>query len=318
MDEKILLATYIVKIVDSNKNQQMLSYFNGSDDFLSTFESFTEYIYENVNQLPDLSGRRTIHLTLEEPATKEDDNRCIYGFFSSGVSGERYKVVDTTTNETELNVDTHHAAFRNVFFYFFVPRNRNIGYLILQRKANFGIKTKLLPAINSYIRQEGYQIYRVLINNLVHNSVYNRMMRDGNLKKVELVKRRIPRSLEGYIQNNEEPEELKGTFKSSFTSRTSLPQNWKDYIDRVFRQHNTEHATLDVDGLDDSYSDLEFELELNGKKKTFYVVNRQRIQPDVDVTRNIDIQDGEPTINSLKEQAIELINDMLDITPDNA
>lgn len=318
MDEKILLATYVVKIVDNNKNQQMLSYFNGSDDFLSTFESFTEYIYENVNQLPDLSGRRTIHLTLEEPAAKEEDNRCIYGFFSSGVSGERYKVVDTTTNETELNVDTHHAAFRNVFFYFYVPRNRNVGYLILQRKASFGIKTKLLPAINSYIRQEGYQIYRVLINNLVHNSVYTRMMRDGNLKKVELVKRRIPRSLEDYIQNNEEPEELKGTFKSSFTSRTSLPQNWKDYIDRVFKQHNTEHATLDVDGLDDSYSDLEFELELNGKKKTFYVVNRQRIQPDVDVTRNIDIQDGEPTIDSLKEQAIELINDMLDITPDNA
>lgn len=318
MEERILLATYVVKIYDNNKNQQVLSHFNGTDDFLRTFRLFTEYIFENVNQLPDLSGRRTIHLTLEEPAITEEDNRCIYGYFSSGVSGEKYRLVNTNTNETEMDVDTHHAAFRNVFFYFYVPRNRNIGYLILQRKQHFGIKTKLIPAINSYIRQEGYQLYNVHINNLVHNSVYNRMMRDGNLKKVELVKRRIPRSLESYIEGNEQPEEINGTFRSSFTSRISLPQNWKDYIDRIFRQHNTENATLDIQGLDDNFNDLEFELELNGKKKTFYVVNRQRIQPDIDVTRNVEFENDEPTTESLKFQAIELIEEMLEITPDNA
>lgn len=62
MEERILLATYVVKIYDNNKNQQVLNHFNGTDDFLRTFRQFTEYIFVNVNQLPDLSGRRTIHL----------------------------------------------------------------------------------------------------------------------------------------------------------------------------------------------------------------------------------------------------------------
>lgn len=318
MEERILLATYVVKIFDNNKNQQVLSHFNGTNDFLDVFRQFTEYIFENVNQLRDLSGERLIYLTLESPAEINEENRCIYGYFSSGVGGEKYKLVNTNTNETAMDVDTFHAAFRNVFFYFFVPTNRNIGYLILQRKQHFGIKTKLIPAINSYIKQEGYQNYRVHINNLVHNSVYNRMMQRGNLKKVELVKRRIPRSLESYIEGNEEVEEIKGTFRSSFSSRTSLPQNWKDYIDRIFNQHDTENSTLEIPGLDDNVQDIEFQLELNGKKKTFYVVNRQRIQPDIDVTRNIEFIEDEPTLESLKEQAIELINDMLEITPRDA
>ena len=317
MEERILLATYVVKIYDNNKNQQVLSHFNGTDDFLTTFRLFTENIFQNINQLPDLSGNRTIHLTLEQPAITNEDNRYIYGYFSSGVGGERYRLVNTNTNETEMDVDTHHAAFRNVFFYFYVPKNRNIGYLILQRKQHFGIKTKLIPAINSYIRQRGYYLYNVHINNLVHNSVYNRMMRDGNLKKVELVKRRIPRSLEAYIEGNEQLEEINGTYRSSFTSRTSLPQNWKDFIDRIFKQQNSENATLDIQDLDENINDLEFELELNGKKKTFYVVNRQRIQPDIDVTRNIEFVNDEPSTDSLIAQAIELINEMLEITPNN-
>lgn len=317
MEERILLATYVVKIYDNNKNQQTLCHFNGTDDFLSTFQLFTEYIFENVNRLPDSSGRRKIHLTLEKPATTEEDNRCIYGYFSSGVSGEKYRLVNTNTNETEMDVHTHHAAFRNVFFYLYVPKNRTFGYLILQRKHNFGIKTKLIPAINSYIKLNGYQIFDVHINNIVHISVYNKMMREGNLKKVELVKRRIPRSLEAYIEGNEQPEEIPGTFRSSFTSRTSLPQNWKDFIDRIFKQHDTRNATLDIQGLDDNFSDIEFELELKGKKKTFYVANRQRIQPDIDVTRSIEFENDEPTTESLKSQAIELIEEMLEITPDN-
>ena len=43
--------------------------------------------------------------------------------------------------------------------------------------------------------------------------------------------------------------------------------------------------------------EVEFELELNGKKKTFYVSNRTRIQPDVDVTRELDYgANGQPTM----------------------
>ena len=181
MEERILLSTYIIKIIDNKKNNQYLSSFNGSDDFLLVFEKFSNFIFENVNQLKDKSGQNTIHLTLEEKPKLEKKERYLYGFFSSGIGGEKYKLKDITTNETVLNVNKNHAAFRDVFFYLYIPKDKNIGYLILQRKNSFGIKTKLSPALNAYIAKEGYQNYYISINNILHNSVYRKMMDHGKL-----------------------------------------------------------------------------------------------------------------------------------------
>lgn len=315
MEERILLSTYVIKIADNKKNSQYLSNFNGSDDFLLLFEKFSNFIFENVNQLKDKSGQNTIHLTLEEKPILQEDDRYLYGFFSSGIGGEKYRVKDIATNTTVLNVNKNHAAFRDVFFYLYIPKNKTIGYLILQRKNSFGIKTKLSPALNAYIAKEGFQNYYISINNILHNSVYRKMMDLGKLKKVELVKRKIPNNLEDYVNNNENYDETKGIFKSSFSSRNSLPEHWKQYIDKLLKKERNE--TVEIEGLDENFSDLEFQLDLNGKQKTFYVKNQQRTQPDIDVTANIDFVDDSPTVESLIKQSKELIQDLLEIKPKN-
>ncbi|MDI5898635.1 hypothetical protein [Flavobacterium yafengii] len=315
MEERILLSTYVIKIIDGNKNNQYLSNFNGSDDFLKLFDKFSNYIFENINQLKDKSGRNTIHLTLEEKPILNDEKRYLYGFFSSGIGGEKYRVKDITTNTTVLNVNKNHAAFRDVFFYLYIPKNKSIGYLILQRKNSFGIKTKLSPALNAYISKEGFLDYYISINNIVHHSVYRKMMDFGKLKKVELVKRKIPNNLEDYVNNNENYQETKGTFRTSFSSRSSLPEHWKEYIDKLLKKEKNE--TVEIEGLDENFSDLEFQLDLNGKQKTFYVKNQQRTQPDIDVTANIIFVDDSPTVESLIQQSQELINDLIEIRPKN-
>jgi hypothetical protein len=313
MDEKLLLSSYIVKIKDKEKKYQLMDKIGGTRDFLETFNEFTEFIFQNIEKLEDYGSKHTIHLTLESPATIDDsDGRSIYGFFASGVSGERFKVIDTNTNEKEMDVKPHHAAFRNIFFYLYVPRLKNKAYLILQRKSKFGIKGKLNESLSKYLKTNGLHNYRLEINNVLHNKVYEKMMKHGNLKKVELIKNRIPGSLEKYMDNNQELEEIKGTFKSSFSSGISLPKTWKDFIDKIFKQTSPD-GNVEIPELDNDYDDLEFELELNGKKKTFYMVKQHRIQPDIDVTQNLEIVDGEPTIDSLLVQSQEIVDDIIKI-----
>ena len=273
MEERILLSTYAVKMIDNNKNTLHLNNFNGEDDFLILFQKFSNYIFENVNQLKDRSGQNTIHLTLEEKPIINENGRYLYGFFSSGIGGEKFRIKDITTNTTVMNVDRNHASFRDVFFYLYIPKNKLLGYLVLQRKNSFGIKTKLSPALNAYMIKEGYQNYFITLNNILHNSVYQKMMKLGKLKKVELIKRKIPNNLEDYINNNENYQETKGLFKTSFSSRNSLPEEWKDYIDKLLRKEKNE--TVEIEGLDENFSDLEFQLDLNGKQKTFYIKNQQ-------------------------------------------
>lgn len=269
MNERILLASYAVRI-KHKREDAYLSAFNDVDDFYNLLKKFFNYIFTNVNQLKDQLGNETIHLTLDELPIFDDSKRIFYGYFSSGVSGDNYKIKEISSNTTLLDVDKkNHASFRNVFFYFYIPKNKKIGYLILQRKTHFGIKTKLDPALNGFLAKEGYMQNYLELKNIIHVSVYNHMMKFGKLKKVELVKNRIPNSLEDYMNNNQNYEEAKGSFRTSFSSRTSLPSHWKSYIDKLLRKELNE--TVEIDGLDDSFSDLEFQLDLNGKQKTFYI-----------------------------------------------
>lgn len=314
---KILLSTYVVKILDNNKNLQILSHFNGSDDFLRTFEDYLNTIFTNIRAESDSSGTTSLHLTLKSPPIVDLDNRRIYGYFSLGVSGDEYQIRDLETQDNLLDVETGHAAFRNLFFYMQISTGRNSGALILQKKAKYGIKTIFKRTINRYMREKGYQIYKVEVDNLLHGRVYRRMIEHGNLKKVELIKKRIPTTLEEYYENDCNPVEIPGTLRTSMSSGTSLPQAYRSLVDRLFREPDLER--VEINGIDEEFDELEFELELNGKKKKFYVANKQRIQPDIDVTSQLEISaDGIPTTESLLVQCEELVQDIIEIRPPNA
>lgn len=311
--DKILLSTYLIKIQDRQKNDQVLSHFNGTDDFFHVFENYLNSIFQNILATADTRQTTALHLTLDAPPTVDIENRRIYGHFSTGVSGEQYQIRDVETREEVLDVQRNHAAFRNIFFYIKMPTQRDNGALILQRKAKFGIKTVFNKTINQYIRKQGYQNYTVLVNNIVHGRVYRRMITDGNLKKVGFIKRRIPSSIEEYYRNDGTPEQIPGTLKTSMLSSTgSLPQNFKNFVDNLFT--NPDRERIEIDGIDEDFDEVEFELELNGKRKTFYVMHRNRIQPDVDVTSQIEFSEqGEPLIESLIQQSEELITDIIDL-----
>lgn len=316
MSERILLSSYSIKI-KNNKDFAYLSAFNDVDDFYNVLEKFLDFILKNVNELTDRSGEHKIYLTLEEKPKFLKKERVCYGYFSSGISGEDYKIKELATNTTLLNVNrANHASFRDVFFYFYIPQNKSLGYLILQRKKNFGIKTKLHPALNSFLMHEGYVNNYLTLQNIIHISVYQQMMKLGKLKKVELVKNKIPDSLEDYVNNDQNYKQTKGTFRTSFSSRISLPETWKTYIDNLMRKEPNE--TVEIDGLDDNFTELEFQLDLNGKQKTFYIKNRHRVQPDIDVTNSIEFENDIPKTESLAQNSKELIDDILNLAPKNA
>lgn len=271
-------------------------------------------IFQNILATADLRQTTALHLTLDAPPTVDIENRRIYGYSSTGVSGEQYQIMDVETREEVLNVQRNHAAFRNIFFYIKMPTIRDNGALILQRKAKFGIKTVFKKTINQYIKEQGYQNYTVLVNNIVHGRVYRRMITDGNLKKIDFIKRRIPSSIEEYYRNGGTPEQIPGTLKTSMlsTSAGSLPQNFKRFVDNLFT--NPDRERIEIEGVDEDFDEVEFELELNGKRKTFYVIHRNRIQPDVDVTSQIEFtEQGQPTLESLIQQSEELITDIIEL-----
>lgn len=319
MADRILLSTYTIRLINnSNKENQILQRYNGQDDFLDFIKSFTDYIFQNTNELTDRTGTVKIHLTLDEQSKKVDDERCVYGLISSGIGGDKFKLVDLTNQTPTITAGKNHVSFRDVFFYFYVPKNKDIGYLILQRKTNFGIKDRLKEALNSYMRSLGITHYQIILNNLIHEKVFKKMMDEGNLKKVDLIKKKIPSSIEEYVKNGVNPGEVKGKQRISFSSYGTLPGQWKEDILGFLKQPVNRDATLEVSGINE-YEDIEFELELYGKRKTYYVKKQYKTQPDVDVTSSITFdEDGDPLLDSLIATSKEMIEDFEILKKENA
>ena len=289
-----------------------MSRFNGEDDFLRIMENYLNSIFETILATADTRETTAIHLTLDAPPNVNIENRSIHGFFSTGISGEQYDIKDVESRETIVEVQRNHAAFRNIFFYLKIPTERDNGALILQRKAKFGIKTILKKTLNRYVKGQGYVNYTVFVNNVVHGRVYRTMIRHGNLKKVDFIKRRIPSSIEAYYNNDMREHQIPGTLKTSMLSPTSLPQNYKNFVNELFT--NPDRERIEIDGIDEDFDEVEFELELNGKRKTFYVKHKNRIQPDIDVTAEVDLgEQGQPTTESLIRISEELIVDIIQL-----
>lgn len=318
MTDRILLSTYTIRLTNSEKENQVLQRYNGEDDFLDFIKQFTDFIFTNTNQLTDRTGTVKIHLTLDEQSKILSTERCVYGLISSGIGGDKFKLVDLTNETPTITAGKNHVSFRDVFFYFYIPKNKDIGYLILQRKTNFGIKDRLKEAINSYMRSLGITNYYITFNNLIHEKVFKKMMAEGNLKKVDLIKNKIPFSMEEYVNNGVNPAEIKGKQRISFSSYGTLPNQWKEDILGFLKIPVNKDATLELSGLNE-YEDIEFELELYGKRKTYYVKKQYKTQPDVDVSSSIifDIN-GDPMIDSLVSTAKEMIADFETLKKENA
>jgi hypothetical protein len=309
MAARILLSTYVIKIQDKQRNDQLIDKFNGSSDFFTTLEGYFKYIFSNLISLDREKEDGKVNFTLANPAVIDKDKRTMYGYFKSGVSGEEFDIYDVRKNEKVGQFKKDHAGFREVFFYIYAPKTSKVAYVVLQRRSTYGVKVLFEKTLQKYFKDSNFQDNYLYLNNLLSGKVYNAMMEQGQLKKIEFIKRSIPASMEEYQKKNEEANQIKGVLKQTLIAPKGLPDSFKKYINKIYTgisdTDNIEFTTHQKD-----YDEIEFELEVNGKQKKFYVNHKSRAQPDVDVTALLTIKNGVPTLESLIRESINLIEDI--------
>ena len=84
---------------------------NHKSPFLFSIGIFSSYFL--ISGILSLRYKRKA-VRLESAPTVDIHNRRIYGYFSSGVSGDEYQIRDLETQNNLLDVETGHAAFRNL------------------------------------------------------------------------------------------------------------------------------------------------------------------------------------------------------------
>ncbi|ATP55537.1 hypothetical protein CPT03_03200 [Pedobacter ginsengisoli] len=311
MAQKIYLSTYKLSVFEE-KAEVLLSKFNANEDFFDFFNDFMTDIYTNIKKTHSFKDRTVLHLTLDEPVTSDKSKRVFYGYISSGIGGDKFKVRAEGETTTAFEADPNkHVTFRNLFFYLQLPRDKNYGYLIIQKKRDLGAKGLIEKALNLYLKERGYLKYSATINNLLNGRVFDRMMTEGSLKNIDFIRKTIPSTIEDLYSKGLKKE--RGTLTTSVRA-PSLGKYWKDLVKELYHKNYKKDSLIELEGLD-KLDEVEFELELNGKKKTFHVFAKSRTQPDVEISDDLDIVNNEPTVESLVRVSESLITDMLTLKP---
>lgn len=319
--ESVFLSTYHLRARYKRADGfTMMGQFNGSNDLFPLLVEFLTEIFETPVQVGnDEDQNTTLNLTLSEPPNIRENERVVYGYFDVGVSGQEISVKNRHSKALVFKGDRdNHSLNRDLFFYFKLPYKSTAGYVIFQKKSKFGIKTGFSNLFKKWIQQKGYHDSLIFVNPILSGQVFNNMLNHGHLKKVNFIVNHVPNDIKDFYSNDENPSITEGNTITTIQSRTGLSNNWINFARRQY--FKPERKTIvEYDGADGEkeYEEIQFEIEHNGRTKTFYAKKRDRTVPDIDVTVDIDKDQvtGQPLLESLLQKCKEIIEDTFEIRP---
>ena len=318
--ENIFLSTYKIRVKNTRVDgYNIMGQFNGKDDILPVIAEYLNDIFTTpVRVNNDDEDRSTmLNLTLKEPPIVLTSERIIYGYFDAGVSGQDITVKDRHSKITVFEGDRdNHGLYRYIFFYMKLPYKSDSGYLILQRKARFGIKSAFTYLLKKWFQQRGYQDTVINIGAVLSGQIFNKMLSLGSLKKVNFIVNYIPSDITEFVNNNENPSLKEGSTITTIQSKNGLSDSWVNFAKIQYLKEN-KRTLVEFEEEEKEYDEIQFEVEYRGRKKTFYANRRDRTVPDLDVTAEVikDPKTGEPYLNSLLDKCAEIIEDTFEIKP---
>lgn len=300
-----LLSTYIIRLKHKNKHEEL---FLSDENFETLFDDFLIY-RENNHFLNDKNpaSKKSLKTKVELVDSSYFAQETIYyGSLFTGLSGEGGDVIDDMTGDDLYTMDDSHAKMSPMYFYLKVPKKRKFGYLVIEKKGNYGIKQLFSESINDFFDRTGLD-FRISFNNFLVSTVFEKIVSEGVVKEIEFIKHELPNDIADLYDTGHTTNQVKGKFKKVFIATNGFPV--KGILNKLYwRSGRTD--MVEIPELNDKFNEVSFEINYNGSKKTIYMKNIGQNTPDFNVTEQLDYQGGRPTIESLVKQTEILIYDM--------
>ena len=189
----------------------------------------------------------------------------------------------------------------------------NLGFLILQRTGQLGIKRLLSEDFNQEFSGL-YPQFHLEINPLVPEQLVEDYLSRGRITKIRFVRNSIPTDFADFVNSGGNFRQTTGSMEYSIKvgrgQRISVPVPIRQFLNGERNLNNL----LELQSFE--YDNVKIQLELGGSSRTIDLSHLGRLRAHYDVGDDVEIgENGHPLFDSIDGIAMGLLND---ISPRNA
>lgn len=297
---------------------------------ISLFSLFQDYMKNNLNKINTVKSSANKIWFLSKYQISEDKTK-ICGTIKYGEGGTREELFNIETKEKDYEKTPNQAGLMKYYFLLYIPNNSDIGYLIIQRIQNRGIKV-IFSEICKDIEKSKITKYAIWIENIFSKEYFERIQKQWFPKEIRITAVTKP-NLSGDIADyrSEKPsKKIQATTKIEYLLKYRFPENKRLFdkiINVILRREQIPTELLHEANLPEnperiSIVVLETTNNGHGKKirRTIKISDSEEdelslenmLLPYRDITNEVVFdKDGYPTFESLNDEAEKYLQELI-------
>lgn len=242
---------------------------------------------------------------IEYNGEKQEIFKILYSRVKTGEYGMQSEIVNSKTGIVSHKKTEDEADVMPFGFAVCVAAGEvNTGIIVLQSIGNRGIKVALHKRLNKIVKDYNDD-YRLEMGVIVPRIVLNRFFKQGVLQSIRFIQYEIPEEdAERFGINHNTEESYKETI---IRKPTGFLRNKARELAEWMNGTRMYSDVVQIEGFE--YDELKMDFKLGRTSKTISLRNIDNLQMTEDVTRDVILEGGHPTFNSLKEVLKKTGND---------
>lgn len=220
--------------------------------------------------------------------------------------GTKKTVYSTVTREPSKHIEADEVVPEPFYFGFYLPKAEVRGFLLLQRIGAIGVMSDFRKEMKANIDETVLPKHHFDLPAAISERVINELYENGRITKIRLTRY----TTSGDMFEDMVPMEITQEFTIRPTDRgKALPLN--QALQKTRARGRTVSDLIGVSGLNFDYENATAEIHGLGKKWTVYLNDpSEHMLPYYEIDSKVMLDDnGYPSLDSVHEQAKELVND---------
>lgn len=284
------LYTVRVRKKREKSNSVLDNYDNAGTNLIDTLHTSLK----DVEDFIDDSENKIVSLKADCHIDKSSTS--IYGYIKTGPYGTPLEIVNRKNPEKRTNLTEDDANVFTFFYYFYIPNKKTTGALIVHKISNHGMFTRLKKIVNSsfnFFSEEFVLEIDPVYFNLKKNKdvIFHKLEYTLSFKKTHSEKATTG-SLSPKIKNV-------GKFVLNMGAIPSLAAQLQKAEDGQEFALSAVHPFLQNKALNSYHTSVSAKVKIGGQNRTIKLSKKLEYNTDVDVTKELTMKGGKPTLESL-------------------